>query len=161
MNLSIANLNLILNFFSKIEKETKSKEKEARVNLICDSALVIVTGSNRVDSEYDFDLQTFRIDRKTTFKILKESIHNFWQVSENKDEYSLFMLENNSQYAIRENDEFENNMSINAFLKSRPCTNKAQFLYIHNSKLGKKFNFQCCLFKFIRIYMVGSEKNLF
>lgn len=105
--------------------------------MLCDSVLVIVIGSDKTESENVFDLQTFKIDNKTSFKILKETIHNFWQLSEKENEYNLFMLEFKSHYEIKNTDENEKDLIIDDFLKSKTSIHKAQFMYIHNSKLGK------------------------
>jgi len=86
------------------------------------------------NTENSFRLQTFRIDSKTTFKILREQIHNFWQFYQDDHNFALYILENNGLLEIRNNEEVEVQGAIDAFLKSRSSLKKAQFLYIPNIK---------------------------
>ncbi len=111
-----------------------------RSNLIFDSVLVVNFCNNNDLDDYKFHLQTFRIDRNTTFKNLRNTIYKFWQFFEDEEFFGLYILENNHLTEIINNEELENQTSINAFLKNRSNLQKAQFFYFHNSKKSNIYN---------------------
>ena len=83
-------------------------------------------------SDEYFSLQTFRIDNATNFKILKQTIHEFWNFQQSEQEYNLYILEDNEINII---PEYDHDCLVDTFLKIRSSIEKAKFAYINNSKI--------------------------
>ena len=137
--------NFIINEFEQILKVALYKrldylEKEEKIpdfntyNLLCNCVLVIfITSEDIVNNTYKILCQTFKIDSTTTFRILRNTIIDFWKPSQVEDyEYKLKLIQIDGTLK-NISDESER---IDTFLKQISNNNLARFVfYLDSDKL--------------------------
>lgn len=156
--------NFIINEFEQILKAALYKrheylEKEEKIpdfntyNLLCNCVLVIfITSEDIVNNTYKILCQTFKIDSTTTFRILKNTIIDFWKPSQVEDyEYKLKLIHIDGTLK-NISDESER---IDTFLKQISNNNLARFVFYLDS--DKLTNLEMRIKSFIAL--TGSNWN--
>ena len=95
--------------------------------------------------------QTFRLSLTSTFKQLKETCFNLWDLKERANEFNLKLIENEN--LIRIENEDKDDATINGFLKVKSSLKKVVFVLTNMKKLSKKYNMQIANFN-IFIYRI-------